>query len=76
MPVPLKGDGLVKIMYRNSKLGLKGRQDIAGGEAPWKDDKKIQAPKGRYWGQNNGSFGITPFQGLLVFPCPQGVALG
>ncbi|HJW86158.1 MAG TPA: hypothetical protein VJ440_05950, partial [Candidatus Brocadiaceae bacterium] len=35
-----------------------------------------QALKGRYWGQNNGSFGITPFQGLLVFPCPQGVALG
>jgi hypothetical protein len=30
-----------------SKLGLKGRQDIAGGEAPCKDDKIIQAPKGR-----------------------------
>ena len=29
------------------KLGLKGRQDIAGGEAPCKDNKKIQAPKGR-----------------------------
>ncbi len=30
-----------------SKLGLKGRQDIAGGEAPCKDIKIIQAPKGR-----------------------------
>ncbi|MBM2832916.1 MAG: hypothetical protein HW406_77, partial [Candidatus Brocadiaceae bacterium] len=35
-----------------------------------------QALKGRYWVQNNGSFRITPFQGLLVFTCPQGVALG
>jgi len=25
-----------------------------------------QALKGRYWGQNNGSFRITPFQGLMV----------
>jgi len=30
-----------------SMLGLKGRQDIAGGEAPCKDNKIIQAPKGR-----------------------------
>ncbi len=52
----------------NSKLGLKGRQDIAGGEAPCKDNKKIQAPKGR---QDALSFpryrlGMCLYQKLLL----------
>ncbi|HJW86392.1 MAG TPA: hypothetical protein VJ440_07160, partial [Candidatus Brocadiaceae bacterium] len=61
---------------RISSTAPKGRNTIAQGNALGLALLAQQALKGRYWGQNNGSFGITPFRGLLVFPCPQGVALG